>query len=85
MEKVMDFTKEELEQLADGLCPKYVRKGLEIETVIVALAKFALAEYEHYKKEYHNKHYHFGGVVPKGTQFLLGESAVVKRKIKNEE
>jgi hypothetical protein len=39
----MDFTKEELELLADGLNPRYVREGLDFETVIVALAKFALA------------------------------------------
>ncbi len=54
----MEFTKEELELLADGSHPKYVRKGLECETVIVELAKFALSEWKHYEKEYWAKHYH---------------------------
>ena len=40
---MMDFSKEELEKLADGLSPEYVRRGLECETVIVELARFALA------------------------------------------
>lgn len=39
----MDLNKEELELLADGMNPRYVRDGLDYETAIVTLARFALA------------------------------------------
>ena len=53
----MDFSKDELEFLADGLDPRYVRDGLECETVIVALAKFVLAVGEIAEEHYWKKYY----------------------------
>jgi hypothetical protein len=76
----MDFTKEELEKLADGLAPQYVRDGLECETVIVALAKFALAV-----RAVSNITNYLGGVVPKGVRFLIGESTAVKWATESED
>ncbi len=38
-ETAVEFTKEEIKLLADGLHPGYIRDGLDCETVIVTLAR----------------------------------------------